>query len=126
MDKIEQHRKFVLDFYKALNGKIKTNDVLAQFTSDPKLIEHLLSLEELLPKFKLIPEEITTEQNRVIVKAILSGIPISTNKDSEKYKKTIKTTFATGYTIKNKKIINHWFITDQMELFRQLQNRKPP
>lgn len=120
MDRIEQYRQFIFDFYKAINGEIKTIELLSQFTSDPKLIEHLLSLEELLPKFKLIPEEITSEQNRVIVKAFLKGWQSGKTGNKKTRTNSVTTTFVTGYIIENRKIVSHWFITDQMELMKQI------
>ena len=46
---------------------------MSRFTDDPELIEHILLFEKLIPKYELITDEITTEDNRVIVKARACG-----------------------------------------------------
>lgn len=120
MAKSEKKRQFILRFYKAINGAKKNKELLSQFTTDPKLIEHLLFLEELLPKFSLNPQEITTEQERVIVRAILTGKHTGKVEGIEPTQKTVKTVFATGYKIEKNKIVDHWFITDEMVLIKQL------
>ena len=113
-------RRFILEFYKAINGIKKTRILLAPFISDPKFMNHLLFLEQLVPEFSLIPEEITTEQDRVIVKAKISGKHAGKMEGIPPTGQTIHTMFAAGYRIENKKIVDHWVITDQLELIKQL------
>lgn len=120
MARSEKNRQLILSFYKTINGAEKNKELLAHFTSDPKLIEHLLFLEELLPKFSLNPQEITAEQDRVIVRANLTGKHTGKVEGIEPTQKTVKTVLATGYKIEKNKIVDHWFITDEMELINQL------
>ncbi len=120
MTKSEKNRQFILEFYKAINGNKKTRTSLALFISDQKLTTHLLFLEQLFPKFRLIPEEITAEQDRVIVRAELTGKHTGELEGIPPTQKNINTAFAIGYRIENNKIIDHWFITDQIELIKQL------
>ena len=120
MAKRENNRQLILEFYKSINGTVKTRELLADYTTDPRLTDHLLFLEGLLPKFSLTPEEITTEQDRVIVRAMLTGKHSGKVEGVKPTQKTVNTVFATGYKIENRKIIDHWFITDQMELIKQL------
>jgi predicted ester cyclase len=120
MGKVENNRRLVLKFYKAINGKVITKELLANFITDPILTDHLLFLDELFPRFSLTPEEITTEQDRVIVRAKLTGKHTGKVEGIEPTQEIVNTVFAIGYRIENKKIIDHWFISDQMELIQQL------
>jgi len=120
MAKREKNRQFILEFYKAINGIVKTTEILARFISDPILSDRLLFLEKLFPKFRLIPEEITTEQDRVIVRANLNGKHTGEVEGILPTKNIVNTVFAISYRIENKKIVDHWFITDHMELIKQL------
>ena len=120
MGRSEKNRQFILEFYKVINGKDKPKEILALFIADPRLIEHLTYLEKLLPKFMLIPEEITTENDRVIVRAQLKGQHTGTVEGIRPTQNNINTTFAAGYRIEHERIIDHWFISDQIELMKQL------
>lgn len=120
MDRSEKNRRFILEFYKVINGTEKTKQLLALYISDIKLTDHLIFLEMLFPRFSLIPEEITTENDRVIVRAQLKGKHTGTVEGICPTQNNINTTFAAGYRIEHKKIIDHWFISDQIELMKQL------
>jgi predicted ester cyclase len=116
MNSTTKNRQFILRYYRAISGIQKDRELLQHFIADSHLIEHLLYFESLFPAFELIPDEITTEGERVIVqgrrKACQTGYSAT--------KKTIEIPFAMGYQVKDDKIIGHWFITDQMELLEQL------
>lgn len=120
MARRENNSQFILEFYKAINGNQKTRNSLSYFITDQKLTTHLLFLEQLFPKFRLIPEEITTEQDRVIVRAKLIGKHTGEVEGIAPTHKNVNTVFATGYRIEKNKIVDHWFITDQIELIKQL------
>jgi len=118
--KRKNNRQFILAFYKTINETVKTTDLLARFISDPKLADYLIFLEKLFPKFRLIPQEITTERDRVIVRAMLKGKHTGERAGIPATQKTINTIFAAGYEIENKKIVDHWLMIDHMELLKQL------
>lgn len=120
MERAEKNRRFILRFYETLSGNVKSETKLAKFTDDPQLIERLLFFEKLFPKFELIADEITCEENRVIVKARVRGKHTGKAEGIPPTFRVVEMPFAVGYRLENELIIDHWYITDQMELLEQL------
>lgn len=121
----EKKRKFVLEFFQQISGQVKTELVLKPYSSDPKLIEHLLFWEQLFPEYKLLVEEVTTEEERVIVRGHTSGKHTGTVMGVTPTHKRIEIPFALGLRINRGKITEHWFVSDQFELLEQLGLIKP-
>ena len=124
MPDVERNRQFILEYFNAISGVEKTKDLLTEFVDDILLIDQILFFERLVPQYELIVDEITAEENRVIVRARARGIHAGEIEGIPATGKTIEIPFAIGYHIKSYKIINHWFITDQMQLLDQLGMRK--
>ena len=125
MNKTKYSRQFILRFFNEISGAKKTEELISAFTSDPKLIEQLLFFEKLIPQYEMIADEITTEGDRVIVKARARGKHQGEVEGISPTFKTIEIPFAVGYRLEPQKIIDHWLITDQMVLLEQLGLTKP-
>lgn len=109
-----------MGFYKTLSGNVKSEKDLRRYTHDPQLISRLLFLEKLFPKHELIADEMTCEENRVIVKARIKGKHTGKAEDIRPTFRVIEMPFVIGYRVENDLIVDHWYITDQMELLEQL------
>jgi predicted ester cyclase len=125
MERAEKNRRFILRFYKTLSGKVKSEKKLSKFTHDPQLISRLLFFEALFPTFQLIADEITCEENRVIVKARIKGKHTGTAENIPPTFRVVEMPFVIGYRVEDDRIIDHWYITDQMELLEQLGMTHP-
>jgi predicted ester cyclase len=119
MRRTTQNRQFILSYYEAISGVEKTMSLIGHFTADPKLIDHVLFFEKMFPSYQVIPDEITTEGDRVIVQGRRRGNR-SMKGEVLPTEETVEIPFAMGYRIEDQKIVDHWFITDRMELFEQL------
>ena len=120
MDRADKNRQFILKFYKAVSREVKNEATLSRFTTDPKLIEHVLFFESLFPKYELIADEITCEEDRVIVRARARGKHTGKAEGIPPTYRVVETPFVIGYRIEKEVITDHWFIADQMELLEQL------
>jgi hypothetical protein len=120
MSRTTKNRQFILDYYRTISGTEKTEVLMKLFTTDTKLIHHVLFFEKLFPKYEIFTDEITTEGDRVIIQGRKRGRHIGKLKGLSPTNKLIEIPFAIGYRIENEKIIDHWFITGQMELLEQL------
>lgn len=120
MEKTEKNKQFILKYFREISGAKKSAKHLARFTSDPKLIEHVLFFEKLFPKHELLLDEITCEGDRVIVRARMHGRHTGEANDIPPTLRMVETPFAIGYRVNNDLITSHWIITDQMELLEQL------
>lgn len=113
MKKADQNRHFLLNFFSAVSGHNKTKTELSRYIDDPILIKTLCLMEKHLPRFQLSVDEITAENNRVIVQARVKGILETTQK-------AIEILFVIGCRIENDKIVNHWFMADELSLMKQI------
>ena len=79
-----------------------------------------LFFDAVFPKYNVIADELTAEDNRVVGRcrmtgwheAMLNGIPPTY--------KSVEFPFAIGYEIENNLIVDHRLIADQMMLMEQL------
>lgn len=126
MDTTKKNKAFIIEYFNAISGVAKTEDLLSIYISDEKLKNHIRFFESAFPKYEMMIDEITAEGNRVVVRALitgkhegeLSGIP-ATHKE-------IKMPGVMSYEIENNKIISHWLMGDQMILMEQLGVMKQP
>lgn len=125
MERSEKNRQHILKYYKSVSGAKKTPKTVSRFISDPALIERVLYFEKLLPAYEMIPDEITCEDDRVIVRARVRGKHTGEAEDIPPTFKTIEMPFVIGYRLERGKIIDHWLIADQMELLEQLGLASP-
>ncbi len=111
--KMEQNREYILEFFFSISGKEKTQRNLANFIIDPVLISTLCTVERYLPQFQLLPDEIMVENNRLIVQARAKGNLAATGEP-------VVIPFVMGCRIEGRKIINHWFLADDLTLMQQI------
>lgn len=120
MNQAQKNKQFMLEYYAASSGKKKTEEWMDKYIADEKLRAHIKFMEKAFPEYELVPDEIIAEGDRVFVRASVKanhkgevdGIP-PTFKD-------INIPFAIGYKIKDRKIVDFWTISDQMEFLEQL------
>ena len=121
MNKAQENKRFMLEYYRVLSGHEKTLEKVNRFVADPKLRDHILFFEKVFPKYELIPDEMIAEDDRVFVRAHLKGKQTTPLKEGlPPTLSEVKTPFALCYKIQNGKIVDHWMIADQMELLEQL------
>ena len=116
MDKAGKNKKFILDFIQALNHAENKLQILSQYTTDPKLTERITFLESGFPHYQIKVDEVTAEDNRVIVRARFVGKQKGPMNGMPPTGKSVEIPYAIGYHIEHGKIIAHWMITDWLEL----------
>lgn len=120
MEQIARNKQFIGEYLSALNeAESKTRPLLARFISDQHLIDHILFFESAFPKYKLIADEITCEENRVILYGRFKGTHLG-ELNGPATGKAVELPLAVGYKIENNKIAEHWLVINQMSLMEQL------
>jgi len=120
MDTLKKNKQFVLEYFNAISGVEKTDELIDQFMEDDELKQHIQFFDTIFPNYELLVDEMTAEGNRVIVlarvkgkhKGELNGIPPTY--------KMVNFPFAIGYIIDKEIIVDHWMIADQVALMEQL------
>jgi predicted ester cyclase len=120
MEQSKKNKEFIVEYLNAINGTDKTRQVISRYIADEHLIEHILFFESVFPKYELPVDEITCEDNRVVIYARFRGTHLGDLKGIPPTFKTVELPLAVGYKIENNKIIDHWMVINQMMLMEQL------
>ena len=120
MNQAMKNKEFVLEYLNALSGKDKTYEMCAHYITDQALIEHILFFDSAFPKYELVAEEMTSEGNRIVVRARMIGKHEGVFGGIQPSYRKIDLPLVVTYTIENRKIISHWLVADQMALMEQL------
>lgn len=120
MDTLQKNKAFVLDYFNAISGKVKTAEVIDQYMEDDELKEHIIFFDSIFPEYELYADEVTAEGNRVIVLARLKGRHEGAMNGIPPTYKDVDFKFAIGYIIEKGLIVDHWMIADQATMLEQL------
>jgi hypothetical protein len=120
MDQLKKNKEFIVEYFNAISGVVKTPSLVNRFVDDPELYQHIEFFEAVFPRYELYIDEITAEANRVVVRARCKARHEGEFKGIPPTHKMVEFAFAIGYEIENGKIIHHWIIADQMSIMEQL------
>lgn len=120
MDQVKQNKEFVIRYFNALNGVVKTRKLMEEYIDDEELIGHIEFFETVFPKYQVFVDEITAEGNRVVVRARLKGCHAGEFNGIPPTYRNVEFPFVISYDIENGKIVHHWLIADQTILMEQL------
>lgn len=120
MSQLTKNKEFVLEYFKAISGVIKTPALVNQYVDDPELRDHIEFFDSVLPRYGIFADEMTAEENRVVVRAHCKGNHEGEFKGIPPTYKKVDFAFAICYVIENRKIVHHWLIADQVTFMEQL------
>lgn len=120
MKQQNENKEFIIRYFNALSGVIKTDELVEQFTTDEELKKHIAFFDAVFPKYELFADEMTAEDNRVVVRARCKGRHEGELNGIMPTYRNVDFPFAISYTIENGKITDHWLIADQVVLMEQL------
>jgi predicted ester cyclase len=120
MDQVKQNKEFIIRYFNALSGKVKTRKLMEEFITDEELIGHAEFFDSVFPKYEVFADEITAEGNRVVVRARLKGCHAGVFNGIPPTYRNVEFPFVVSYEIENGKIMHHWLIADQTILMEQL------
>ena len=120
MEQQRQNKEFIIRYFNALSGISKTRELLAQYITDEELIGHIVFFETVFPRYEVFADEMTSEGNRVVVRARLKGCHEGEFNGILATHRMVEFPFVVSYEIENDKIIHHWLLADSMALMEQL------
>ncbi len=120
MNQAMKNKEFILQYYNTLSGAIKTPEMLQQFINDPILIETITFFDGAFPKYEMTAEEMTSEGNRVVVRARMKGRHEGTWEGIMPTHRQVEFPMVVSYEIVDNKIVTHWLVADQSALIEQL------
>ncbi|GAB2561863.1 ester cyclase [Spirosoma areae] len=120
MNQAMKNKEFILHYYNAVSGVIKTPALLRQFIDDPALIDGVTFIDGAFPGYEMTAEEMTAEGNRVVVRARMKGKHEGEWDGILPTHRQVEFPVVVGYEIVNNKIATHWIISDSAMLMEQL------
>lgn len=126
MNQVKKNKEFVIGYFNAISGVTKTRELCEQFITDQALIGHILFFDGAFPKYEMFIDEITGEDNRIVVRGRFKGKHEGELNGIPPTYKEVFFPFVIGYEIDKNKILSHWLIADQVALMEQLGVMKQP
>ena len=120
MEQLKQNKEFIIRYFNALSGKLKTPELLQQYILDDELLGHIEFFENVFPKYEIFADEMTSEGNKVVVRARFSGMHEGEFKGIAPTHRKVEFPFVVSYEIENGKIVHHWLIADSMVMMEQM------
>jgi predicted ester cyclase len=120
MEQSKKNKEFIIEYFAAISGVAKSRALMEQFATDQSLIGHVEFFEAAFPQYEIFADEITAENNRVVVRARFKGTHQGDLAGIPATYKAVEFPFAIGYEVEDNKIVNHWLIADQASLMEQL------
>ena len=98
MQQQNQNKEFINRYFNALgSGAPKTKELLEKYITDKELIEHINFFEAVFPGYEVIADEMTAEDNKVVVKARFKGVHEGELNGIAPTHRTIEFPFAISY-----------------------------
>ncbi len=120
MEQQRKNKEFIINYFNAISGVDKTRELLEKYIDDEDLIGHIIYFEAAFPKYELFIDELTAENNRIVVTARITGTHLGELSGIAPTNKGVNFPFVIRYEIENNRIASSWMIADQMKLMEQL------
>lgn len=116
MGLLKKNKTFIIEYFNALSGQVKTREKLEPYVADPRLIDYVMFIDSVFPKYEVFVEEMMAEDDKVIVRVRFRGIHKGEIMGFKATDKWVEYPFVVRYQIKDSKIINSWVIADNLVL----------
>lgn len=126
MNQVKKNKEFVIEYFNAISGVVKTRQLCEEYITDQALIGHILFFDGAFPKYEMFIDEITGENTRIVVRGRFKGKHEGELNGIPPTHKEVFFPFVIGYEIERNKIISHWLMADQVTLMEQLGVMKQP
>ena len=115
-------KQFILNYLKAMEEGPITKYLLDKYIadSDIELKNYIIALNRGIPNYKGEIEDIISDGEKVVVRVTFKGIHKGILFGQPPTNKLVEFRSIVIYQVKNEKIINHWFQTDNLSLMQQI------
>lgn len=109
-----------MEYINATSGSLKTRELLEKFNGDPGLVDNILFMDSVFPKYEVLVDEILAEGDRVMVRARLKGRHEGEFLGIPATHREVEVPYVVGYEVHRKKITHSWLISDLLKMVEQL------
>ena len=117
---LEKNKEFIRRYLAAISGKPKTRERVEAFMTDQELVNHILDSEIALPEYRLDVEEMVAEGDLVTVRGTVRGTNRGPLKGMPPTNRDVSFAIFVTYRVVNEKIVEHWMLTDNLTMMKQL------
>ncbi|MBL7862717.1 MAG: ester cyclase [Cyclobacteriaceae bacterium] len=116
MNQLKNNKAFIIEYFNALSGQEKTRDKLEPYVADHRLIDYVMFIDSVFPKYEVYVEELLAEDDKVIVRVRFRGMHKGVIMGFPPTNKWVEYPFVVRYQIKDNKIVHSWVIADNLVL----------
>lgn len=116
MSQLKKNKALIIEYFNAMSGQEKTREKLEQYNADPRLIDYILFIDSVFPKYEVFIEEMLAENDKVIVRVRFRGMHKGELMGFPPTHKWVEYPFVVRYQIKDNKIVHSWVIADNLVL----------
>ena len=117
---IEENKTFVREYLDAINGQPKTASLSARYIAEPALIDHIQACETAFPCYRLDVDEMLAEGDLVSVRGMIRGVHQGPFMGVAATGNPVEFSIYITYRVQDGKIVDHWMLTDDVALMRQI------
>jgi predicted ester cyclase len=120
MSQLKKNKEFIMEYINAVSGSLKTRELLEKYNTDPGLVDNILFMDSVFPKYEVLVDEILAEGDRIMVRARLKGRHDGEFLGIPATHREVVAPYVVGYEVHNNKITHSWLIADLLKLVEQL------
>lgn len=120
MSQLKKNKEFIMGYINATSGNLKTRELLEKYNGDPGLVDNILFMDSVFPKYEVLVDEIMAEGDRVMVRARLKGRHDGEFLGIPPTHREVEAPYVVGYEVHNNRITHSWLISDLLKLVEQL------
>jgi len=113
-------RQLIQEYFNALSGQPKTEELLNRYVSDPALQEHIHVAEAAFPEYTLTPNQMVAEGDMIAARCTFRGVHKGLFAGIPPTGKHVSTDLMIFYRIEEGRIAQHWMQMDIQGLMDQL------
>jgi predicted ester cyclase len=113
-------KQLIQDYFQALSGQPKTEELLDRFISDPSLKEHIRQAEAAFPGYELVADQIVADGDLVAVRGTVHAVHKGVFAGIEPTGRKVSFGLMIFYRISDARIAEHWLLMDTPVLMAQL------
>lgn len=113
-------KQLIQDYWKALSGQPKGEELLDRYVADPALKEHIRQAEAAFPCYQAILRQVVAEGDLVAARVTFLGIHKGEFAGIPATGRHVSSDFMIFYRIEAGRIAEHWMQLDIHDILRQL------
>jgi predicted ester cyclase len=113
-------RQLIQEYFNALSGQPKTEELMDRYISDPGLKEHIRMAEAAFPEYDVIADQIVAESNQIAARCTFRGVHKGPFAGIQPTGRQVSIEFMIFYRIGDGRIAEHWMQMDTHSLIGQL------